>query len=245
MFNILYKSLTHVGKVRSNNEDYFHVDPEQNLVIVADGVGGRHFGEIASKLAVESCHQYLTDENPLREDSDFLHEIANSVKYANEVVITVQKNNPAYKNMGTTLTSFLIRENTLYFAYVGDSRIYLIRPKTEELTQLTDDHTLDPSKVDKNLALALYKRASSILTRMVGSFLLLSPDSDTAQLKEGDILLACSDGLSDLVKDEFILEYALKFQNDMDALSYKLLDRALDCGGRDNITFVLAQCQAK
>jgi len=245
MARIRIKAVTHVGKVRVNNEDFHHVDPDLNLIIVADGVGGRPYGEVASKLAVESCYHYLSEENPpdLSGDYDFTKETGNAIKYANEKVIALQNNEPIFKNMGTTLSCLAIHQDQACFSYVGDSRIYLLRPQTSELLPLTKDHTMDKSKIDKELAPDLYKRASSILTRMVGSFLLLSPDSGSVELQDGDILLACTDGLSDMVKDEFLLEYAIKCAGDLEALAAKLLDRALDCGGRDNITFALAHYQ--
>ena len=110
---------------------------------------------------------------------------------------------------------------------------------------MTRDHTLDQSKIDPDLSPTMYKRASSILTQMVGSILLLKPDTGSFNVNSGDIILTCTDGLSDRVPDQLILEYAIKFNKNtpqsLEAYADKLLDRALDCGGQDNISFVLAQ----
>ena len=106
---------------------------------------------------------------------------------------------------------------------------------------LTRDHTLDRNKIDATLAPDLYRRAPSILTQKVGSILLIQPDTDCFELQIGDIILACTDGLTDRIEDELLLEYAIKFVDNLEGYADKLLDRALDCGGQDNISLILAQ----
>ena len=231
---------SHIGKVRRENQDFLAVDNEKGFAIIADGIGGEKFGGVASKLAVDSCLAFLNDislENFLSKQQRHL---VNAIKYANDDIITVQRNEPKYEKMGSTLACFGLSGSQLNYAWVGDSRIYKISPEQDELEMLSRDHTLDKSKIDPDLAPNLYKRASSILTQTVGSILLLKPDRGNCMVEQGDIVLSCTDGLSDLIADELLLEYA-KTYSDLDALADKLLDRALDCGGRDNISFVVAE----
>ena len=240
-FVIQFASRSHKGKVRKNNQDHLGVEPELNLAVIADGIGGKHFGEIASEIGVAACTDYIKNADVEVLSSKPLAEMSNAIKYANESIITIQQNEPKYKNMGTTLACFWIDQQQVHYSWVGDSRIYLLNPLNKKISLLTKDHTLDKSKIDPLLSPDLYQRASSILTQYVGSILLLKPDTKTSILSSGDVLLGCTDGLSDLVKDELILEYSEKFIDDLEGLADKLLDRALDCGGYDNVSFVLAK----
>lgn len=246
--SVHFCSRTHKGKVRRINQDCLEIDQSRAAATIADGIGGKDFGEVASHLAVESCMSYLKTVDLDTLDKKGSRELANAIKVANETIITIQRNDPKYKDMGSTLSCFWLNQNKLHFSWVGDSRIYLLRPSDKTISMLTEDHTLDKSKIDPALAPGLYKRASSILTQMVGSILLLKPDTGSAELIEGDIILACTDGLSDRVPDELMLEYLLKLNNNkqesLEAYADKLLDRALDCGGQDNISFILAQVAA-
>ena len=245
--SVNFCSRSHKGKVKRNNQDSLDFDQEHNIAVIADGIGGKEYGEVASHLAVESCMAYLKNLDNSKEKfyETVSRELSNSIKIANESIITIQRNEPKYSNMGSTLSCFWLTANKLYYSWVGDSRIYLINPSSETITMLTVDHTLDQSKIDPDLSPTMYKRASSILTQMVGSILLLKPDTGSSKVNSGDIILTCTDGLSDRVSDQLMLEYAIQFNNNtqhsLAAYADKLLDRALDCGGQDNISFVLAQ----
>lgn len=239
--SVQYCSRSDLGKVKSSNEDCIDLDTELNIAAVADGIGGLEFGEIAAKLAIESSMGYLREIKLEEKKDKAQRELANAVKVANEAIITIQRNEAKYSKMGSTLACFWLDIDRVHYSWVGDSRIYLLRPTAKQITMLSKDHTLDRSKIDAELAPQLYKRASSILTQTVGSILLLSPDTGSTELNDGDIILACTDGLSDRVQDELLLEYSVDHANDLEAYADKLLDRALDCGGQDNISFVLAQ----
>ena len=235
----MFTSRSHTGKVKRNNQDYLGIDEALYCAVIADGVSGNAHGEVASQLAVDACLHYLNLEhstlmiNPEKE-------LANSLKVANEEIITIQRNEPKYQNMSTTLACFSIQNQSVSYAWVGDSRIYLIRTSDQSVRMLTTDHTLDQSKIDPDLAPDLYQRAPNILTRSVGSILLLKPDTGTIAIQQGDLILACTDGLTNHVSDELLLEYALQ-QSALEDLAEKLLERALDCGGKDNISLVLAE----
>lgn len=243
--SVHFCSMTHKGKVRRNNQDYLEVDQKRSIAVIADGIGGKDYGEVASQIAVESCIEYLNNFSEEKLNHNATRELANAIKVANEAIITIQRNEPKYRNMGSTLSCFWLNQTTLHFSWVGDSRIYLLRPSNKSITMLSTDHTLDQNKIDPNMAPALYKRASSILTQMVGSILLLKPDSGSVDVQQGDIILACTDGLTDRVPDDLLLKYAIKFdicdQQSLNNYADKLLDRALDCGGIDNISFILAR----
>ncbi len=238
--SIQFSSRSDRGKVRRKNEDYLAIDESQAIAAIADGIGGNAFGEVASQMAVDACMEYLTEsDDELKQKPE--NALANAVRFANEAIIAVQRNNSEYSKMGCTLSCFTLVGQQLVFSWVGDSRIYRIQPALERLEQLSKDHTLDPSKIDPELAPRLRKSAASILTQKVGSILLLQPETGSVELDTGDIVLACTDGLTDRVNDKILLEYAVKYCDEIDKLTEQLLDRALDCGGQDNISMILAR----
>lgn len=244
VFHLNFCSRTHTGKVRRNNEDALVIDKANQVIAVADGMGGEAYGEVASQLAVDACVEYLQNVDEYRRLEKPGREISNAVKYANEAIIAIQRNEEKYRTMGTTLSCMMLLGDQLYYSWVGDSRIYRIRRKDNTIQMLTRDHTLDRSKIDPKLAPDLYRRAPSILTQKVGSILLIQPDSGSSSLVSGDLLLMCTDGLTDRVPDPLILEYAC-VESRLDAYADRLLERAMDCGGQDNISLVLVELLSK
>ena len=240
-FSLQFCSRSHTGKVKRNNEDYLRIHQNGFLAAIADGMGGTDFGEVASQIAVDASIEYLANTTSTKLLEKPAGELGNAVKYANEAIIAIQRNEEKYRTMGSTLTCFLMINNQLHFSWVGDSRIYIVRPENTSIQMLTKDHTLDRNKIDATLAPDLYRRAPSILTQKVGSILLIQPDTGFFELKAGDIIVACTDGLSDRIDDQLLLEYGLKFAGNLEGYAEKLLDRALDCGGQDNISLILAQ----
>ena len=244
VFHLNFCSRTHTGKVRRNNEDALVIDKANQVIAVADGMGGEAYGEVASQLAVDACVEYLQNVDEYRRLEKPGREISNAVKYANEAIIAIQRNEEKYRTMGTTLSCMMLLGDQLHYSWVGDSRIYRIRRKDNTIQMLTRDHTLDRSKIDPKLAPDLYRRAPSILTQKVGSILLIQPDSGSSSLVSGDLLLMCTDGLTDRVPDPLILEYAC-VESRLDAYADRLLERAMDCGGQDNISLVLVELLSK
>jgi serine/threonine protein phosphatase PrpC len=240
-FSLQFCSRSHTGKVKRNNEDYLRIHQNGFLAAIADGMGGTDFGEVASQIAVDASIEYLANTTSTKLLKKPAGELGNAVKYANEAIIAIQRNQEKYRTMGSTLTCFLMINNQLHFSWVGDSRIYIVRPENTSIQMLTKDHTLDRNKIDATLAPDLYRRAPSILTQKVGSILLIQPDTGYFELKAGDIIVACTDGLSDRIDDQLLLEYGLKFAGNLEGYADKLLDRALDWGGQDNISLILAQ----
>ena len=226
-------ALTDTGRRRPQNEDTFVCDPP--LFAVADGVGGAQAGEIASRLAAAA----LEERRPgaLGEDTlaALLHE-------ANTRIYRRSLDDPAAAGMGTVITALLVDEatGTLAIGHVGDSRAYRVRDG--ELEQLTSDHSLVGELVRAGTLSteeAEQHPHRSVITRAVGTEASVEVDTLTLTMTPGDIYLICSDGLTDLVRDEQIAELIATAENDPDAAAEALVDAANRAGGVDNITVVL------
>ncbi len=236
-------SLSDPGLVRSSNEDFYLFSREYRLVIIADGVGGYDYGEVASRLAAESAYALL--ENEFDDDNrlaveDPINILNKAVVFANQKVIDMKVQKPSHQQMGTTLTCLYVDEDFVYFSNVGDSRLYHISITEQKITQLTTDHTLAQNKLNQDLVPNLHASANHVLTRMIGAGNLVNPGFGKHPLQHGDMLLTCTDGLSDLVPDENILQTLLDNGNDMDKSLSHLLQQVKDAGARDNITIVMA-----
>lgn len=229
---------TDVGLVRQNNEDYVLVDDSYGLIILADGAGGHDHGEIASRLAVESCFQYLTREDYLTDTSDIPQTLMDSITFANRQVIEYKMKNMPDSNMGTTLSCVHLGENQVSFAWMGDSRIYLLDSKAKEVKQVSIDHTLYQEMLDRGEVGQSYKK--SILSRMLGNNPYTRPDGDSLTAVSENHILVCSDGYSDLVSDAKTID-AFEKIDDLDAFTETLIEFAKGQGGRDNITVAVAR----
>jgi PPM family protein phosphatase len=235
-------NLTDVGLVRENNEDYYgYWEPEDDeefrrkgrLAIVADGMGGYEGGEHASRLAVETMCQVYRDS-----PEDPQTALLVGIQTAHQLIQKQAREHAELSRMGTTCTAISLTGDKLYFAHVGDSRLYLVR--NQQLTRLTNDH----SRVHEMVQAGILKPQDAenhpernVLSRALGaggeSMRADIPDEPVA-LKPGDTLLLCSDGLWGVVGDEGLLE-ALKQLSPRDACK-ELVRRARECGAPDNIT---------
>lgn len=237
-------SLSDTGLVRSTNEDFYLFSREYRIIIIADGVGGYDYGEVASRLAAESAYALLEnefDENNQLDVEDPIKLLNKAVVFANQKVIEMKVQKPSHQQMGTTLTCFYLDEKFVYFSYIGDSRLYHVSIANNEITQLTTDHTLSQNKLNQDLVPKLHAKASHVLTRMIGAGNSVNPGFGKYPLAKGDMLLTCTDGLSDLVTDENILQILLNNQSDMNACLDQLLQQVKEAGARDNITIVMAK----
>src|SRR5579885_1870175 len=178
-------ALSDIGLKRQNNEDVFASHPEENFYALADGMGGHQAGEIAAKLAVERlCSTFISSlATPCNKTTCVL--LANAIQEANSHVYEMASKNPEWSGMGTTLSCIFLHEHSLFYAHVGDSRIYRFRDKLE---QLTEDHNLrkDP-----------HARYKNKLTRAIGTSLFVEPEIGTYNILPQDLYLICSDGLTD------------------------------------------------
>lgn len=224
---------SHPGLVRSNNEDSGFAGPY--LQLVADGVGGAAAGEIASATAAYvTCA--LAAGAP---QSDLLELLGRAVRISHEQIRAGTALDPARTGMGTTLTALLTDGSQVALAHVGDSRAYLLRDG--ELVQLTRDQTLVQTLVEEGLITRDEARRhpyKNVVLQAVDGDHPATPDLALVDVRPGDRLLVCSDGLSDLVDDEQILA-CLDEQEASEAVD-RLVEAALAAGGRDNVTCLVS-----
>lgn len=234
-------SKTDVGMVRDVNQDYVFATETSignlpNLLVVADGMGGHRAGEYASRLAVEVLKQELaasTEDGPEAM-------MKNAITRANERVLEAARQDANLHGMGTTLVVATVIDRTLYFANVGDSRLYLVN---DDIKQLSKDHSLVQEMVRLggiNEEEARYHPDKNIITRAIGAKDELEIDFYEYRLKRGDTILMCTDGLSNMVENEEIL-HIMKNSRDVVETVEQLIERAKDNGGSDNIGVIVAK----
>ena len=227
-----YAARSDVGLVRSNNEDSVYAGAR--LLALADGMGGHAAGEIASQLVIAAL-AHLDDDEP---GGDLLASLNSAVHSGNSAIAAQVEMEPDLEGMGTTLTAILFAGNRLGLVNVGDSRCYLLRDG--ELTQITKDDTfvqtlVDEGRITKEEAHS-HPQRSLIMRALTGHE--VEPTLTMREVRLGDRYLLCSDGLSDPVTDETILE-ALKISDVADSAD-RLIELALRGGGPDNVTVVVA-----
>ncbi|WP_323791547.1 PP2C family protein-serine/threonine phosphatase [Nocardioides sp.] len=233
MLQLRGAAASHVGLVRSHNEDSGFVGPL--LAMVADGMGGAAAGEVASSIAAHSADELSRTRSGSLPPRELL---AYAVAQAAEQIRVVVENDHALAGMGTTFTAVRTDGHRVALAHLGDSRAYLLRE--EALSLLTDDHTLVQALVDAGRITPAQARRSDhrhIVMRSLGGGGHSRPDLAYVDVVVGDRLLLCSDGLSDLVDDRDIaLVLAVP---DPQNVADLLVDAALDAGGTDNVTCVV------
>ncbi len=232
-----------VGKVREMNQDYFYISkPEEKvqLYIVADGMGGYKGGEIASKLAVETSKRYILNNFDSIESNDkeeILKLIKSAIEYANLVVYEKSKENKELENMGTTIDVCLILGNKVYIGHVGDSRVY--RKRKDFFRKLTTDHSYVQKLVSDGTITreeAYNHPKKNMLIKALGCSTFVEPDVMVKGFLKDDILLMCSDGLTNMLKDDEIVK--IINENPIEACN-NLVSKANENGGYDNITAVI------
>jgi PPM family protein phosphatase len=232
-----YAVASDTGRRRRRNEDNYVVAPP--LFAVADGMGGAQAGEVASRLAASALEG---------EDSDGLQgleRIDALIQEANRRIYDRASTDPAASGMGTTMTVALVEEMTVAIGHVGDSRAYLVRD--EQMEQLTDDHSLVNELLKSGRLSAEEAHVHpqrSVITRAVGTDPDVDVDGFTIEAEEGDVFLLCSDGLTDMVSDEEILELVHAHRDDLDKAVKALVTAANRGGGEDNITAVAFRISA-
>ena len=226
-----YAVASDTGRRRRRNEDNYVVAPP--LFAVADGMGGAQAGEVASQLAASALEGRDSDglEGTKRIDS--------LIQEANRRIYDRASTDPTASGMGTTMTVALVEGMTVAIGHVGDSRAYLVRG--EQMEKLTEDHSLvnellKTGKLSEQEAQVHPQR--SVITRAVGTDPDVDVDGFTIEAEDGDVFLICSDGLSDMVGDEEILELLHRNRDDLDKAVKALVAAANRGGGEDNITAV-------
>ena len=226
-----YAVASDTGRRRRRNEDNYVVAPP--LFAVADGMGGAQAGEVASQLAASALEAGDSDGLEGTERVDAL------IQEANRRIYDRAATDPTASGMGTTMTVALVEGMTVAIGHVGDSRAYLVRG--EQMEQLTEDHSLvnellKTGKLSEEEAQIHPQR--SVITRAVGTDPDVDVDGFTIEAEEGDVFLICSDGLTDMVEDEEILEVVHQNREDLDKAVQALVAAANRGGGEDNITAV-------
>jgi serine/threonine protein phosphatase PrpC len=239
-----------VGQKRTSNEDRWFCLPESGLAVVADGMGGKLFGEIASQMAVDIITHHVRKDLP--KSAQKLDRFAQSCMAVNLVDEWIRDANTQiylkghtpdgpFGGMGTTLVCVLALDRQMVMAHVGDSRCYRLRKGT--LKQLTDDHSLVASQVKSGHLTAAEAREAShknIITRAIGTAEHVKPDVVTIPVENRDLFLLCSDGLTDMVTDADLARL-MGSTRPLQERAQEMVDLANDRGGRDNITAVLVE----
>lgn len=232
-------SLTDIGKVREINQDSYAVDEGQGLFIVADGMGGHAAGEKASQTAVQIITERLGGTVGASTNGQLLDALQTAIQDANREIINASMEDSSMRGMGTTATVLVTKGNQLYVGHVGDSRAYLIRNR--RIDQITEDHSIVAQLV-RARAITPQEAARhpyrNVITRCLGMQVEVEADTQQRELKPGDRLLICSDGLSGLVSDDEMLQMVLS-SDDPQKTCQDLVNLALERGGSDNITVVL------
>lgn len=242
--------ITDVGLKREGNEDSFSTDDTHNLYIVADGMGGHLAGEVASRIAVEminaSFQRWATNDTPLEEiygspDPSLTlpgNYISSSIRLANRVVFEMAREYDQYHGMGTTLAAIHVTPSLIIAANAGDSRIYMIRDG--EIERLSRDHTIVSEQVEMGMMTPEEAETSPlkhVLTRNLGSSEDVEADVYEIEPANHDRFVLCSDGLTDLVSDQEILEMT-RAENNPEDLCKVFIKTALRRGGHDNTTVI-------
>ena len=231
-----------IGKVRDMNQDSYYIsdkDDKIKLYIVADGMGGYKGGEIASKLAIESSKNYIINNfDQIKKERDQIIElIKNAIEYANMVVYEKSKEVPELVGMGTTVDVCLIYSNRIYIGHIGDSRVYRLRK--DFFRKLTvDDSYVEQLVKEGNITKeeAYNHPKKNMLTKALGCTAFVEPTVLVKGFMKGDILLMCTDGLTNMLKEDKICEI---IKQNSEQASKELVKKANEQGGYGNITAVI------
>jgi PPM family protein phosphatase len=234
-----YSYGTDVGRVRSHNEDSAAVvggENSQVLAVVADGMGGHQAGDTASRLACEAVVKTFEKLPHVIKEQEAPQWFTETAEKANKVLFNTQKSDRAYRGMGTTLTAAVCDERFVAFVNVGDSRLYHI--SGDKIWQVSDDHSLVEELVRQGQltkAEAEVHPKKNILTRALGTERHIDSDTGVLHWAKGDMVLLCTDGLTNKLNDKEILETILG-QEQLEKVPRTLIERANERGGEDNIT---------
>ena len=244
-------SLTDAGKVRPLNEDSVTERIASGVLVLADGMGGYNAGEVASALATELVADGLDGHCSAAAGSRSVSIatlrlwIDEEVNAANLAILSRAANDPACAGMGATLALAVFNGRNVAVGHVGDSRVYRLR--RQEFAALTRDHSLLEEQVSQGLLTREQARHShnrNVVTRALGVESAVETEIKVIDVRPGDLFLLCSDGLTDMLDDDIIQSTLLALQHDLRLAAQQLVQLANDCGGRDNISVILARVRA-
>ena len=245
--------LSDVGVIRSHNEDCFEIDPQHQVFVVADGMGGHSHGEIASRIAVDAIREFVsrtgdTDSTlPFEMDPSLSRQgnrIRAAIRIAHDRVLRAIRQDASLHGMGTTVVGILLDGDSVSVAHVGDSRAYRVRDGKLEL--LTQDHTWVNEQVVAGFLSEEQARAhplKNVVTRALGGDTEIDIDVDEHKVQSGDLFLLCSDGLTTMLTDDEILA-RLRAPGRLEELCGRLVRDANSRGGYDNVSVVLVRIES-
>ena len=247
-FTLDYALKTHAGQVRPLNEDAVGADPDSGLFILADGLGGYNAGEIASTMAVST----LLAELPAELDGARLaasafdpQEVLRERLIAmNSTIFRAALNSSAFEGMATTIVVAWLLGDRLWVAHTGDSRLY--RMRNGQLEQLTRDHSFSQELLDAGMVTEEEARllpAKNLVTRALGASAEVDPEVRDYALQAGDVVMMCSDVLTEMISFSEICQQLTTCQGDVQEGARRLVDMANEAGGRDNVSVVVVGVQ--
>lgn len=244
--------ISDIGLIRQVNEDYYIINEQYGLYLVADGMGGHKAGDIASKYAAVSIEEFVIsvldgeDITWPYDYDDSLSYLSNvlqvAIKLGNKKILSMIKSEPELERMGTTVIALLLDKDRkrAHIANVGDSRLYMIRDY--QIHQISEDHSFTNEQVKigrMNKEEARNSPYKNIITRAIGIYEDLKVDTFEVEIQEKDIFLLSSDGLTNMISDTEILSIVINYNNNLQLLAENLIQLSKKRGGDDNITAIL------
>ena len=241
--------LTDVGLQREHNEDAVASDLSIGLLVLADGMGGYNAGEVASEIAVLTLTAEITeamrDKSLIKLMPGLLPEaqmLLRAVDRANATIYQISQDQPQCAGMGTTLVVGIFTDDKLIVGHIGDSRLYRLRQGS--LVQITEDHSLLQEQLNAGLITAQQAKVSinkNLVTRALGIDPQVELEMQELDVQVDDVYLLCSDGLTDLVEDAVIAQILTGADSDIEYTAAQLVQSAIEQGGKDNISVVIAK----
>ena len=242
---------TDTGRVRQNNEDCIGYDSVLGLLVLADGMGGHLGGEVASTVSVDTIIQSVQQSLPsvksgqIDSNTGYSMEsvcIQKAIEQANDIVYKRSNSDAELRGMGTTIVVMLFYNNRFSLAHIGDSRCY--RYRGQKIEQITKDHSLLQELIDRGFYTPEEAKTSlnkNLVTKALGIDPSISPDLQEELVMKNDIYLLCSDGLTDLVEDEYISLTIQRFSDNLEEAAKQLISKANQNGGKDNISVIMCR----
>lgn len=239
-------SITDIGKKRQMNQDFVYCKEEEigifpNLFIVADGMGGHNAGDFASRFAVEEFVEQIQSSTK----KTIISSMEDAIRQTNRKLIEQAAANPDLHGMGTTFVAATILGREMYVANIGDSRLYVI--KRDEILQVTQDHSLVEEMIRRGelgREEARFHPNKNVITRALGANVDLTADYFEITLAPKDIVLMCSDGLSNMMDDTEMMSVINENRTNLEKAGMQLLMLANEYGGKDNISILLVSAGA-